>query len=142
SGLTAWVSTPSFAQMCLVEPTFHQGMLPGLGRFLFCGETLAPDVASRLLDRFPAAEIWNTYGPTEATVATTSIRITREILARYSPLPIGYPMPGSRGQGMDVRRRELPAGERGEIIISGPNVSPGYLNRPELNEIAFFHLDG
>jgi D-alanine--poly(phosphoribitol) ligase subunit 1 len=30
----------------------------------------------------------------------------------------------------------------GEIIISGPNVSPGYLNRPELTETAFFLLDG
>ena len=142
SALTTWVSTPSFAQMCLVEPTFNQGMLPRLRRFLFCGETLAPEVASQLLDRFPAAEVWNTYGPTEATVATTSIRITRAILDRYSPLPIGYPMLGSRVLVMDEQRRELPAGERGEIIIAGPNVSPGYLNRPELNETAFFHLDG
>ena len=95
SGLTTWVSTPSFARMCLVEPTFGQGLLPRLERFLFCGETLAPEIASQLLDRFPSAEIWNTYGPTEATVATTSVRITREVIDRYSPLPIGYPMPGS-----------------------------------------------
>jgi D-alanine--poly(phosphoribitol) ligase subunit 1 len=140
SELTAWVSTPSFAQMCLVEPTFNQGMLPLLRRFLFCGETLAPEIASQLLERFPAAEVWNTYGPTEATVATTSIRITREILERHSPLPIGYPMLGSRVLVMDEHRRELPEGERGEIVIAGPNVSPGYLNRPDLNETAFFHL--
>ena len=142
SALTTWVSTPSFAQMCLVEPTFHEGMLPRLRRFLFCGETLAPEVASKLLDRFPTAEVWNTYGPTEATVATTSLRITRAILEKYSPLPIGYPMPGSRVLVMDEALRELPAGERGEIIIAGPNVSPGYLNRPELNETAFFHMNG
>jgi D-alanine--poly(phosphoribitol) ligase subunit 1 len=128
--------------MCLVEPTFKQAMLPRLRRFLFCGETLAPEVASQLLERFPAAEVWNTYGPTEATIATTSIRITREILDRYSPLPIGYPMPGSSVLVMDEERLELPAGERGEIIISGPNVSPGYLNRTDLNETAFFHLNG
>jgi D-alanine--poly(phosphoribitol) ligase subunit 1 len=142
SELTTWVSTPSFAQMCLVEPGFNQGMLPALGRFLFCGETLAPEVASRLLDRFPAAELWNTYGPTEATVATTSIRITRAILSRYRALPLGYAMTGSRVLVMDGQRRELPSGERGEIVIAGPNVSPGYLNRPDLNETAFFHLDG
>jgi D-alanine--poly(phosphoribitol) ligase subunit 1 len=142
SALTVWVSTPSFAQMCLVEPTFNQEMLPHLGRFLFCGETLAPEVASQLLDRFPRAEVWNTYGPTEATVATTSLRITRAILEKYSPLPIGYPMPEGRVLVMDEALRELPAGERGEIIIAGPNVSPGYLNRPDLNETAFFHLNG
>ena len=38
---------------------------------------------------------------------------------------------------MDEQGRELAAGERGEIIIAGPNVSPGYLNRPDLNETAF-----
>jgi D-alanine--poly(phosphoribitol) ligase subunit 1 len=142
SALTTWVSTPSFAQMCLVEPTFNQSMLPRLRRFLFCGETLAPEIASQLLDRFPAAEVWNTYGPTEATVATTSIRITRAILDRYSPLPIGYPMSGSHVLVMDEQGQEVPAGERGEIVIAGPNVSPGYLNRPELNASAFFRLDG
>jgi D-alanine--poly(phosphoribitol) ligase subunit 1 len=142
SGLTTWVSTPSFAQMCLVEPTFNSGMLPQLGRFLFCGETLAPEIAARLLDRFPAAEVWNTYGPTEATVATTSLRITRPILDKYSPLPIGYAMPGSRVLVLDEERRELPPGERGEIVIAGPNVSPGYVNRPELNATAFFRQDG
>ena len=142
SGVTTWVSTPSFAQMCLVEPAFNAGMLPQLRRFLFCGETLAPEIASQLLDRFPAAEVWNTYGPTEATVATTSIRITREILDQYSSLPIGYPMPGTRVLVMDEQGHEAPPGERGQIIIAGPNVSPGYLNRPDLVEKAFFVLDG
>jgi D-alanine--poly(phosphoribitol) ligase subunit 1 len=142
SAVTTWVSTPSFARMCLVEPAFNREMLPQLRRFLFCGETLAPEVASQLLDRFPAAQVWNTYGPTEATVATTSIRITRAILDRYPSLPIGRPMPGTRVLVMDEHGREAPPGERGEIIIAGPNVSPGYLNRPDLVEKAFFLLDG
>src|SRR5690606_32476598 len=94
SGVTTWVSTPSFAQMCLIERTFTGEMLPSLRRFLFCGETLAPETATQLLERFPAAEVWNTYGPTEATVATTSIQVTREVLSDYSPLPVGAAMPG------------------------------------------------
>ena len=142
SGLTIWVSTPSFAQLCLVQRSFNADLLPSLRRFWFCGETLPPEVASQLLDRFPGAEVWNTYGPTEATVATTSIRVDRALLARYSPLPIGYPMPGSRVVVLDEQRRELPPGERGEIVIAGPNVSPGYLGRPDLNARAFFDLDG
>src|SRR5881392_2595487 len=95
SGVTTWVSTPSFAQMCLVEERFSEAMLPRARRFLFCGETLAPQTAAQLLKRFPRAEVWNTYGPTEATVATTSIRIDAGIVERYSPLPVGRPMPGS-----------------------------------------------
>ncbi len=136
SGVTTWVSTPSFAQMCLVERTFDHGMLPGVTRFLFCGETLAPETAAQLLDRFPEAQVWNTYGPTEATVATTSIQITRDILARYSPLPVGVPMPGVeitiRGEGGGIL-----TGERGEIVIAGPNVSPGYLGRDDLTAAVF-----
>src|SRR6266700_7187096 len=96
SGVTTWVSTPSFAQMCLVEERFSEAMLPRVRRFLFCGETLAPQTAAQLLKRFPRAEVWNTYGPTEATVATTSIRIDAGIVERYSPLPVGRAMPGSQ----------------------------------------------
>jgi D-alanine--poly(phosphoribitol) ligase subunit 1 len=140
--LTTWVSTPSFAQMCLAERSFAAALLPRLRRFLFCGETLAPEVAAQLLDRFPQARVWNTYGPTETTVAVTSVRVDREVLARYSPLPIGRPMPGSRIALLDDDGREVPDGERGQIVIAGPSVSPGYLGRPDLTERAFFVLDG
>lgn len=142
SGVTIWVSTPSFAQVCLAERAFDARMLPRLRRLLFCGEPLAPEVAGALLDRFPAAQVWNTYGPTEATVATSSVRIDREVLDRYSPLPIGYPMPGTRLLVRDEAGRPAAPGERGELVIAGPNVSPGYLNRPDLTERAFFELDG
>jgi D-alanine--poly(phosphoribitol) ligase subunit 1 len=142
SGITTWVSTPSFAQMCLVEKTFGEKMLPKLQRFLFCGETLANETAAQLLDRFPSAEVWNTYGPTEATVATTSVRVTRELLAEHSPMPVGYEMPGTRIPIMGENGVPVAEGERGEIVIIGPNVSPGYLGRPDLNEKAFFAADG
>lgn len=136
--LTAWVSTPSFAQLCLAERSFAAGRLPDLRHFLFCGETLLPDTAARLLDRFPLAEVWNTYGPTEATVATTSIRITRELASRLGALPIGRPRPGTRMYLRDEHGAVAPEGERGEMVIAGPNVSPGYLGRVGLTEAAFF----
>ncbi len=142
SPLTLWVSTPSFARMCLAEGTFGGRMLPKLRRFLCCGETLAPEVAGALLDRFPMAEVWNTYGPTEATVATTSVRVDRDVLARHRHLPVGYPKPGTRILIVDPDGREVAPGERGEIVIAGPNVSAGYLGRPDLTERVFFRLDG
>ena len=142
SGITTWVSTPSFAQMCLVEKTFGPDMLPNIRRFWFCGETLANETAAQLLDRFPTAEVWNTYGPTEATVAATSIRVDRAVLAQHAPLPVGYVMPGTRITIMDEHRAAVPEGERGEIVIIGPNVSPGYLGRADLTEKAFFATDG
>src|SRR5438445_10372506 len=142
SGVTTWVSTPSFAQMCLVEDKFSDTMLPRVRRFLFCGETLTPQTAGLLLKRFPRAEVWNTYGPTEATVATTSIRIDAEILKQYSALPVGRTMPGSEIAIVNGNREVLPVNQRGEIIIAGPNVSPGYLARPDLTANAFFQHRG
>jgi D-alanine--poly(phosphoribitol) ligase subunit 1 len=142
SGATTWVSTPSFAQMCLVEEKFTEAMLPRVRRFLFCGETLSPEMAARLLERFPRAQVWNTYGPTEATVATTSVRIDQMILKKYSSLPVGRPMRGTDVFVADEYRNVLPANERGEIIIAGPNVSPGYLARPDLGTNVFFQYRG
>ena len=136
-GATQWMSTPSFAQMCMIERGFSQQMLPTMRRFFFCGETLAPETATQMLERFPDAEIFNTYGPTEATVAVTSVRVTRELIAEYNPLPIGHVMPGTEIIIRGENGQPVAPGERGEIVIAGPNVSPGYLRRPDLTEKVF-----
>jgi D-alanine--poly(phosphoribitol) ligase subunit 1 len=137
SGATQWMSTPSFAQMCMIEKGFNHSMLPQMRRFFFCGETLAPETAAQMLERFAAAEILNTYGPTEATVAVTSVPVTRELLAQYNPLPIGRVMPGTEILIRGENGQPVAPGERGEIVIAGPNVSPGYLRRPDLTEKVF-----
>jgi D-alanine--poly(phosphoribitol) ligase subunit 1 len=142
SNITTWVSTPSFAEICLVERTFNRALLQRVRRFLFCGEILLPDTARLLLDRFPGAEVWNMYGPTEATVATTSVRIDRDILEKYPALPVGRPMPGTEVFITDANRKILPPGARGEIVIKGPNVSPAYLERPDLTAACFFEEGG
>ncbi|MFH1185267.1 MAG: D-alanine--poly(phosphoribitol) ligase subunit DltA [Chloroflexota bacterium] len=142
SDVSVWVSTPSFARMCVMQPTFARVMLPKVRKFWFCGETLAPDVAAELLRRFPGAEVWNTYGPTEATVATTSMQITEEVLDRHNPLPVGRVKPGSRIVIYDENDHILESGRRGEIVIAGPNVGLGYVHRPDLTERAFFDLGG
>jgi len=142
SGATTWVSTPSFAQMSLVEEKFGNGMLPHVRRFLFCGETLAAQTAAHLLDRFPQAQVWNMYGPTEATVATTSVRIDHSILEKYSALPVGRAMPAADVFVVNEAGDVLAANEQGEIVIAGPNVSPGYLGRPDLTATSFFEYCG
>jgi D-alanine--poly(phosphoribitol) ligase subunit 1 len=124
--------------MCLVEEKFAEGMLPRIRRFLFCGETLPAQAVDRLLERFPRAQVWNMYGPTEATVATTSVRIDRSILEKYSALPVGRAMPGTDVFVANRVGEILPAKEQGEIVIAGPNVSLGYLGRPDLTAAVFF----
>ncbi len=71
----------------------------------------------RSVNRFPSATIYNTYGPTEATVAVTSIQITQEILDQYPTLPVGVERPGAR----------LSTTDEGELVIEGQSVSLGYL---------------
>ena len=116
-------------------------MIPTARKFWFCGETLAPEIASGLLNRFPKAEVWNTYGPTEATVATTSIRIDQDILSLHNPLPVGRAKPDSEVQIL-VDGNPAPVGERGEIVIAGKNVSIGYIHRPDLTSRAFYEING
>lgn len=139
---TNWISTPSFAVFCSADSTFRRELLPDLTRFLFCGETLPRRLAQALLERFPEASVWNTYGPTECTVAVTSVRVTSELLARYEEVPLGYAMPGAAVFPGDDRRRPAPPDCRGEILIVSPSVSPGYLARPELTNQRFFHCEG
>lgn len=144
--LTVWVSTPSFAQFCVAEPRFRQEMLPTLRTFLFCGETLAPSLATELLRRFPNAEVWNTYGPTETTVAVTAVQITAKLARANRPLPVGHPAPGVDVWVVDPAEPEqpLPLGAPGEIVIAGPQVALGYLhagsNQPAAGKSAFLQL--
>ncbi|HDO7760547.1 TPA: AMP-binding protein, partial [Enterococcus faecalis] len=87
------------------------------------------------------AHIYNTYGPTEATVAISAIEITQEVLKSVQRLPIGYVKEDTQIYIMEGMSK-LPAGEIGEIVIAGPSVSKGYLNNPAKTAEAFFQLDG
>ncbi len=71
-------------------------MMLALETFLFCGETLSVRTAQRLMQRFPACGVVNTYGPTESTVAVTQVVVTPQMVASGSPLPVGAPRPGTR----------------------------------------------
>lgn len=142
SNISVWVSTPSFAEMCLMDQQFSQELLPKLHTFLFCGEVLTNDCANRLIARFPNATVYNTYGPTEATVAVTSIPVTKEVLAQYAPLPVGYCKADCEILIMDQDGNIVPDGEKGEIVIVGPSVSVGYLGNTEKTQQAFTTING
>jgi len=135
--LDEWVSTPSFIDICLLEPTFDAAHYPDLQRFLFCGEELTHSTAQNLHNRFPEARIFNTYGPTETTVAVTQVEITDQILADHARLPIGYAKDDTTITVVDDQLNEVPAGTEGEILICGPSMSKGYLHNPDKTSKAF-----
>lgn len=142
SGLNVWVSTPSFMNVCLLNKEFNGENLPDFTTFLFCGEVLTNKTARELMKRFPNAEVINTYGPTESTVAVTEVVINDEMAGSEHPLSIGYDKPGTKIFIMDDKYTYpgKPEGEKGEIVIAGNTVAAGYLNQPKLTADKFFKL--
>lgn len=137
-----WVSTPSFMDLCLLNPAFNEENLPELTHFLFCGEELTHQTAQNLHTRFPNGHIFNTYGPTETTVAVTQVEITEQVLNDYPRLPIGITKDDTKIVLLDDNLKEVAAGEAGEIVILGPSVSKGYINNPEKTQAAFIDFQG
>ena len=132
-----WVSTPSFAEMCLADSSYNEKLLPKLKLFLFCGEVLTQSCAERLYERFPGSRVINTYGPTEATVAVTSVEIDEKMYKSESPLPVGYVKSDCRIIIADSDGNEVQEGKNGEILIAGDSVSIGYYKNTYMTEQKF-----
>ncbi|BBD43354.1 D-alanine--poly(phosphoribitol) ligase subunit DltA [Streptococcus anginosus] len=140
--IAIWTSTPSFADMAMLSEDFNAEKMPGITHFYFDGEELTVKTAQKLRARFPNARIINAYGPTEATVALSAVAITDDMLTNMKRLPIGYTKADSPTFVIDEDGNKLPNGEQGEIIVSGPAVSKGYMNNPEKTAEAFFEFEG
>ena len=74
-----------------------------------------------------AYQLHNGYGPTECTIFTT----TYPMKEFEQNAPIGKPLDNLRLYIVDKQLNRLPVGAVGELWVSGPQVSRGYLNRPE-----------
>lgn len=72
-------------------------------------------------------KFYNGYGPTECTIFTTTYHVDK----RLKDIPIGKPLDNMRLYIVDPQGHRLPVGAAGELWVSGPQVSRGYLNRPE-----------
>lgn len=140
--LNVWVSTPSFMAMCLLDPDFDAAHHPQLTQIYFCGEELTHQLAGKILARFPDVCLYNTYGPTEATVAVTAVQITPELLDRYARLPIGYAKADTSMSLRPGTSRNEDGHRVGELLICGPSVSAGYINRPEKTASVFSTMNG
>lgn len=139
SGLTTWVSTPSFAEICMQSERFSGELLPKLERFLFCGEVLTHKLCDQLAERFPTSRVINTYGPTEATVLVTAVEVDEALRRSEHSIPIGAPVDGMILRIVDGADNAL-AGEEepGELLLLGGQVGPGYYGRPDLTAGRFF----
>ena len=111
--------------LCL--PSLHALLLKtgsdlrSLETVIVAGENCPPDLPAAHFQRLPHAQLFNEYGPTEATVWSTVAELTA-----HGPITIGQPIPSTTVQLLD-----------GEIHIGGPGVALGYLNQPELTAEKF-----
>ena len=76
------------------------------------GEACPPELAERLA--VEGREVWNTYGPTEATVVACAAQLTGE-----GPVRIGMPLDGWALAVVDGAGEPVAMGESGELVISG-----------------------
>jgi acyl-coenzyme A synthetase/AMP-(fatty) acid ligase len=122
-----------------------KGSYPTVRMSIFGGEPLLEEVVRLWADAAPKSEIENVYGPTELTVNCTYYRWD----PKRSPeechrgiVPIGFPNPGMRLLVCDEDLSEVSPGEIGELLMTGPQVSLGYLKDPEKSSKAFIFPPG
>ena len=101
------------------------------------GEDFKTELARDITRKFGrAVEIYNEYGPTEATVGC--------MIHCYDPekdcgpsVPIGIPAANVGVYILDEHLHPVPLGATGEMYLAGDGLARGYLNRPELTEQKF-----
>lgn len=86
-----------------------------------------------LVDRWgQGRRLVNAYGPTEATVCTTTAD-----LVPGARIVVGAPIANVQVQIVDTAGQVVPVGVVGEVLIAGAGVARGYLGRPDLTERSF-----
>lgn len=133
-GVTVLSQTPTAFGMlsrALLRQVHERGARPRLRYVVFGGERLSMSTLLPWVERFGVdhPELVNMYGLTEATVHTTYHRITTADLSGEESV-IGRPLPG-------FQFRVVPEDRRGELMVAGPQVTAGYLNRPQLTAERF-----
>jgi acyl-coenzyme A synthetase/AMP-(fatty) acid ligase len=110
------------------------GAFPSLRLSLFCGEPLPESSARAWREAAPNGALENLYGPTEATIACL-LEPCGEALAvtpGRAVIAIGRPFDGMHAAIVSPENHFLPAGETGELVLSGAQVSAGYWRDPAL----------
>jgi len=124
---------------------WRPGRFPGLRLCRFGGEALTAELAAALAAAAPNAIIENVYGPTECTVDACYYRWDRVVSmgeSEYGMVPIGFAGPQVETLIVDDQMLEVQEGEQGELVIGGPQVTPGYIYDPERTRAAFVEMPG
>ncbi|OXI78774.1 non-ribosomal peptide synthetase [Burkholderia sp. AU33423] len=105
----------------------------GVRKVIVGGEELTPQHIATLRKIDPAIEIYNEYGPTEATVGC----IVERVEDAPSTVLIGRPIADTRVYMLDDALRPVPLGVPGEICLAGAGLARGYHQRPDVTAAKF-----
>ncbi len=122
-GITVLDTVPTLLAMLTED-------VPSLRVIILGGEACPPSIAEKWARE--GRTIFNSYGPTEATVVATVSEVNPG-----EPVTIGGPIPNYSCYVVGEDMRLLKAGEAGELLIGGPGVATGYLKRDELTREKF-----
>jgi non-ribosomal peptide synthetase-like protein len=122
-GITVLDTVPTLASMIPKD-------VPTVRLIIFGGEVLPDSLLQRWSRR--DRQIFNTYGPTETTIVATVAEQSVE-----QPITIGRPLPNYTCYVVDQDLKQVRPGELGELLIGGPGVAAGYLNRDVLTAEKF-----
>lgn len=119
----------------------HHTLPEGLKVVTSLGEPLRVELARRITAG-RSLRLINAYGPTETTVYTTHHVVTPADLDGATTIPIGLPLPGVTAEVLAPDGTPRGPGEAGELVVTGPNVTAGYLSPHARDSKAFFQRPG
>jgi malonyl-CoA/methylmalonyl-CoA synthetase len=131
--VSVFMGVPTFYTRLLESPEFTKDATSSIRLFISGSAPLLPSVFSAFEAR-TGHRILERYGMTETAMITSN---PYEQVGRI-PGTVGFPLPGVTVRIVDADRRELPAGEVGEIEMAGPNLCAGYWRRPEATAESFY----
>lgn len=143
--ITAWLSVPSVITLLTRLNLLNANSLPLLRISLFCGEALSAKLADVWQSAAPNSLVENLYGPTEATIAISRYRWNNKSNAEsnHGMLPIGRIFEGHKALiDLDDGGASNILSGRGELLVSGPQVTEGYLRDSEATQASFVEIDG
>jgi len=141
--LTSFFAPPTVWINLLRHPDFATRDLGSLGKAYYGAAIMPVPVLRELRQRLPGIRAYNCYGQSEIAPLATVLR-PEEHDAR--PASVGRPVLNVRTRVVDLAMKDVPAGERGEIVHRSPQLMLGYWGRPEETARAFeggwFHSGG
>jgi amino acid adenylation domain-containing protein len=103
---------------------------------VLAGEPVPWELVRRVRLARPDLAVNTHYGPTESSMFSL-VHDVDEVPERGGPVPLGTPLPGIGALVLDRAGRPLPAGVPGELALTGPGVSRGYIGRTDLSAQRF-----